>query len=362
MEFKNKKSVIYLKRTVVIVFLLCVCIGTISIRYKTQNKTLSDTTIENEDTNSNNANDIVTNNDNIEITDIAQYYQNSTLKVAEEINSLNDNYVSFVIVTDTHGVKNGNNSQNIIRYLLKNTKADKLFHLGDSVASNWEESDCHLYFDYFNNCKEQVFYALGNHETYGSTSDDINMIYENLLAEKDYLYGSPNRFYYYFDDADEQIRYLVINTSDNSEANTTDEQLEWITESVKLPSDDWKLIVFGHIDINPNDLITKDWKSPKSEEITNALSSTNGTLVGYFCGHEHFDSIQKVNDKFYEIVLLNDSCSKDTTFLEITNPDRILGTESEQAVSVVSINMKTGDVDIRRIGAGENLTYNYLDK
>ena len=110
------------------------------------------------------------------------------------------------------------------------------------------------------------------------------------------------------------VRYMIINTSDNSEANTTDEQLEWITESVKLPSDDWKLIVFGHIDINQNDLITKDWKSPKSEEITNALSSTNGTLVGYFCGHEHFDSIQKVNDKFYEIVLLNDSCSKDTTF------------------------------------------------
>lgn len=361
MEFKNKKSVVYLKRIVVSVLLLCVCVGTISIRYKTRNKTSSNTTIVNEDTMSNDTDNIVTNNDNIEIADIAQYYQDSTLKVAEEINNLSSDYVSFVIVTDTHGVKNGNNSQNIIRYLLKNTKANKLFHLGDSVAVNWEKSDYHSYFDSFNNCKEQVFYALGNHETYGSSIDDIKIIYEDLLADKDYLYGSPNRFYYYFDDIDEQIRYLVINTSDGSHADTTDEQIKWITESVNLPSSDWKLIVFGHIDIDPNDAITKDWNSPKSEEITNALSTTNGTLVGYFCGHEHFDSIQRVNDKFYEIVLLNDSCSKDTTFLEITNPDRVLGTESEQAVSVVSINTKTGDVDIRRIGAGENLTYNYLD-
>ena len=115
------------------------------------------------------------------------------------------------------------------------------------------------------------------------------------------------------------------------------------------------------MDIKPNDPITRDWISYKAEDVTNALSSTNGTIIGYFCGHEHCDLIQVVNNKFYEVILLNDNCSKDTTFSEITNPDRIPETESEQAVSVVSINTETGDVDIKRIGAGENLTYNYLD-
>ena len=341
-----------LKRLPVLFIALFFCVISITfIKMKTQSNVESDDISIDEE--------IINNSDNIEITDIVPYYQNPTLEVAEEINSLSDEYVSFVVVTDTHGIKNSNNSQNIVRYLLKNTKADKLFHLGDSVSVTWKEDDYKLYFEYFENCVDQVYFSLGNHEMTESV-DDLRLIYNDLLSDKEYLYGNPERFYYYFDDVDKQIRYLVINTSDFAYNNVTDEQIEWINESVILPSNDWKLIVFGHMDIMPNDPIMGDWISHKAEDVTNALSSTNGILIGYFCGHEHCDLIQKVNDKFYEVILLNDNCEKDTTFDEITNPDRIAGTESEQAVSVVSIDTKTGDVYIRRIGAGENLTYNYL--
>lgn len=364
---KNKHSVSPSKRILSLIMLLfCFCTIVIFTKTKIQNETSSDIVIVIDDVDIQdnsienvNTNDIKNNNDDIEIIDIVSYYQKHTLDVAEEINALSDEYVSFVIVTDTHGTKNKNNSQNIIRYLLKNTKANRLFHLGDSVSVTWEESDYKLYFNSFNNCKEQVFFALGNHEM-SSATNDVSVIYEDLLLDKYYLHGSPDRFYYYFDDIDKQIRYLVINTSDSAYNDVTDEQITWISESVNLPSNDWKLVVFGHMDIMPNDPITGDWISHKAEDVTNALSSTNGTIIGYFCGHEHCDLIQVVNNKFYEVILLNDSCGKDTTFSEITNPERIDGTESEQAVSVVSINTITGDIDIRKIGAGENLTYNYL--
>lgn len=301
--------------------------------------------------------DLINNNtDTIKIEDVATYYQEATLTTADELNALGDEYITFITVTDTHGVSNKSNSQNIIRYLLKNTKADKLFHLGDSVTSTWEKSDFKLYFDSFNNCNQQIFYSLGNHETYSNSIDYLSTIYETLLADKNNLKGNPGHFYYYFDDDARHVRYLVINTSD-----TSDEQLLWIKENVKLPSDEWKLIVFGHMDIRENDPITHEWIAPRAKDITEALSSTNGTIIGYFCGHEHCDLIQKLDNKFYEVILLNDSCAKDATFSEITNPERVAGTDSEHAVSVVSINTKTGQVDIRRIGAGENITYNYLE-
>ena len=302
---------------------------------------------------------LVSDIDNIQLTDIVSYYQEPTQTVADEVNALGDEYVSFVIVTDTHQVGNMNNSQNIIRYLLKNTKANRLFHLGDVVSNNWSESDYKTYFAPFENCIPQVFFALGNHELQAGTMEDVSVIYEDLLANKSYLKGNPESFYYYFDDTTRKIRYLVINTSDGMYNGVTSEQATWIEESVQLPTDEWKLIVFGHIDIMPNDTITNEWNSNSETLVTNALCSTNGTIIGYFCGHEHFDRIVKVNDIFYQINLLNDTCSQDTTFEEITNPTRTAGTVSEQAVSVVCINTNTGNVIIKRIGAGENMNYSY---
>ena len=229
------------------------------------------------------------------------------------------------------------------------------------MANNWLESDYKLYFEPFANCIPQVFFALGNHELSNATMEDVSVIYDDLLANKTYLQGNPEGFYYYFDDTGRKIRYLVINTSDGIFNRVTDEQIAWIQESVQLPTSSWKLVVFGHYDIMPNDPITNEWNSNRETKIVNALKTTNGVFIGYFCGHEHFDRIVAVDDSFYQITLLNDSCVKDTEFDVITNPDRTAGTVSEQAVSIVSINTSTGDVTIRRIGAGENMTYNYLD-
>lgn len=303
--------------------------------------------------------EIIGNDDTIQLSDIVSYYQEPTQNIANEINALGGEYVSFIVATDTHGTTNANNSQNIIRYLLKNTKARRFFHLGDVVGNDWDESHYHLYFNPFEKCIPQVFYTLGNHEWQNGTANDHVVMYRELLSNKSYLQGNPEGFYYYFDDTDKKIRYLVINTSDGNYNAVTSSQLTWIRNSVQLPTPEWNLIVFGHIDIMPNDPITSDYQSNAASSITNALSSTNGTIIGYFCGHEHIDRISKVNDTFYQTILLNDSCAQETSFTNIKTPTRTLGTVSEQAISIVSINLNTHVVTIRRIGAGENLTYTY---
>lgn len=297
-----------------------------------------------------------------DIENVTSYYREDVLDVATEINTLSNSWVSFVIITDSHGNANRQNSQAIATYLVRNTKANKLFHLGDVSGNSWSETEYSTYFaPLIENCQRQTYFACGNHEWFGNiTWDTLQIIYNNFLANKSYLHGTPNHFYYYFDDTAKKIRYLVINTSDGSHNGATQAQVNWITSSVQLPNSSWKLIVFGHMDINPSDPITSSWESGSASALSTAIASTNGTIIGYFCGHEHHDRIIKVNNVFYQVALLNDSCDKDTTFPSITNPDRTAGTTSEQAVSVISINTTTGAVVIRRIGAGQNLSYNYL--
>lgn len=296
------------------------------------------------------------------IDNVISYYQQPTLDMVEVINAQSSDTVSFVVITDSHGSVNRQHSQAIATYLVKHSKANKLFHLGDVSGNNWSETEYKTYFTpLVENCLSRMYFTLGNHEWFGDvTHASHTVIYNDILSSKKNLHGNPERFYYYFDDASNKIRYVVINTSENSANSFSTTQATWLSESLVLPSNDWKAIVLGHIDIMPNDPITSKWESNQARRITDAIKSTQNTVIGYFCGHEHFDRIVKIEDSFYQINMLNDSCSQDTSFTEITNPTRKANTVSEQSVSIVSINLTTGDVVIRKIGASNgNMEYNY---
>lgn len=302
----------------------------------------------------------VSGGDNIRLLDVVSYYQAPVSEVATEVNALSDDWVSFVAITDTHGDKNMQNSQNVIRYLLKNSKADKMFHLGDTVYSGWDTEEFNTWFTPFENCKSQTYFAIGNHDLTDITTEGKQVIYNTFFADKDYLNGDLNNYYYYFDDAEKKIRYIVLNVSITE--SVTSAQISWLQSVVQLPTDEWKIIAFGHVDILPNDPISSEWQVPNIENICNALSSTNGKVIGYFCGHEHHDRIEVINDTFREVILLNDKLEQNDEFVEITNPTRTPNTVTEHAISVVSANLLTGVVAIRRIGAGEDMAYNYLQK
>lgn len=296
------------------------------------------------------------------IENVVSYYRERTLEVASEINSLSNDWVSIAITTDSHGASNALHSPSILIYLAKNARISKVISLGDVVKSGWKEEEYETYFaSLLEYCKSKLYFALGNHEWYGGgvTWDTLKVIYDDILADKSYLHGNPEQFHYYFDDKVRKIRYLFFNTSDGSGDGMTYEQIDWIRESVALPSSDWNLLLFAHKDINPDDPITSGWIAFRARQIVNAILTTNGRIIGHICGHEHHDRLIKIDDAFYQCTLLNDSCVKDTTPSEIIKPDRTRGTYSEQAVTVVSFNTKTGDVVTRRIGAGNEQSWNY---
>lgn len=296
---------------------------------------------------------------NYSIDNVVSYMQTETINVSDQINALDSSWVSFVYITDIHNDANENNSQAVANYLLHNSKVMGLFLGGDYCAGDWNAT---YYSEWMESIleysQEQTYPVLGNHERFGvpSLSTLVPYIHDDFLADKSFLNGEPQLFYYYFDNSSKKIRYMVINTSETSGNGVSDTQIRWITRNVSLPSTDWKLVVFGHHDIDVTNF-TEDYKSTKSAEITSAISSCNGYIVGYFCGHEHLDQLRLVNNKFYQLISNCDRFETGDSW-GVPRPSRTRGTSTEQVVTVVSFNISTGDVVTRRIGAGAGLTAN----
>lgn len=297
------------------------------------------------------------------IENLPSYFQSRALTVANEINALSNDWQSFTFVTDPHQA-NAWNSQKIVMYLLANTPIRRAFFGGDYIEGAWSETEYRNFFQTFitNGFTSMIYPTIGNHELYlynGATYDDLGIIYDELLADKR-ISGNPQNFYYYLDDYNKKVRYMVINTCDHSDNDVKTEQMAWINKTVFLPSSDWSLVAMGHIDIDATN-ITGKWKSSKSSMLTEALSMCNGHVIGYFCGHEHIDQLRFVNNKFHQLICLCDRFENSNYFNVDNYPTRTRGTDTEQVVTVVSFNTKTGQVVTRRIGAGDSYTWNYLN-
>ena len=197
--------------------------------------------------------------------------------------------------------------------------------------------------------RSKIYVTLGNHDI------NINekLMYNTLLKNKNII-GNPEQFYYYFDDSNKKIRYLVLNTSNSNKSTNqmSDVELEWLKKAIKLPNKTWSVVILGHHDIDINANLTYTNKS--ATEITNIISTCNGKIVGYFCGHEHVDNQTLVNKKFYQNVFYSDCLNANQKW-------RKSGFTDDQCITIVSFNTKTGNVRFNRIGITSKIkNYNYI--
>lgn len=296
--------------------------------------------------------------DPILLSDVASYYQTPVSDAVTSLNALSDDYVAFVIVTDTHSSTNSQNSQNIVRYLLKNSKANKCFLLGDYSENLWDETEYTTYATPLSsNCASKVYATLGNHEWFGNASySNLNQIYEDFLVNKSNVHGDKTHYYYYFDDTSHKLRYVVLNTADGSMAGFSTTQETWLaTDALQLPNSEWQVIIFGHHSLTGDDEVFGEYSTSKTNTILSAFSLCNGTIIGYFHGHEHNDWVYTAGNGAVKCVSL--ACDKRGNsgyYADKGCPyaaNRNAGTANEQAVTIVMINTTIGSVTFDRIGA-----------
>lgn len=296
------------------------------------------------------------------INNVQSYFRSRVQTVANRINGLSSAWQSFIVITDIHNGKlQPNHSAEIAMYLLDNTKCDKIITCGDYCNNEWIKSQYQAYMHKFIKAgfADYVYPVFGNHETIGGkTAEAKNCLYNDFLKRKD-VYGVPKNVFYYFEDSTTRTRFVIINTSDANSVRVGTEQLEWIKTAVTVPDETWHVAVFGHVNLNDLGGITyANLQVPA--EVVEAIKVCNGNIVGYFCGHQHIDSVYTITDAFKQIIFLNDRNEVTDYYHGYSVTNRSTGTISEQAVSAVSINTSTKQVLILRVGAGtQERTFTY---
>lgn len=301
------------------------------------------------------------------INNVVSYFRDRTLAVSEELNGLSSDWQSFVFITDPHGNGNKKHSQAIALYLLDNTPAKFIVLNGDYFGYAFTESEYTSYMNKFltSGLMDNIYALVGNHEGGVGGSSTWNTfapstmrqrIYNDFLQDKENLMGSVENIYFYFDDSEKKIRYMFINTTDEDFLSVGATQLSWIGQNVILPDSTWSLLVIGHVPISAMGL--GFWQPNSVRAVKTSMLQSNGSIIGYLCGHEHCDYLYN-NGSFEEVTIICDKFENIDYYPGVSVTDRVAGTVTEQAVSVVSINTNTKQVVIRRIGAGRNQTMSY---
>lgn len=300
----------------------------------------------------------------IPISVVESYFREPTQHVEGLLNLLDDDWQSVIHITDPHGSGNQNHSQAIALYLLANTRAKAIVLGGDYSVNAWDKSQYDTYMvpllesDYLS----AIYPCLGNHETYGTDARANSMaaVYSDFLQSKSNIHGVPASIYYYFDDVSTKTRFVFINTSDYSDTSMSTEQIEWIQTAVQVPNSTWSVIVFGHVNLESLGGVTT-MNEANGAAIAEAIATSNGTIVGYFCGHQHIDGISTISG-FHQAMLYCDKLENNAYYSGYSVTDRQAGTIQEQAVSVISFNTTTKRVVIWRIGVrspNQTLEFSY---
>ena len=294
------------------------------------------------------------------IDNVAEWYKTPTLNMQNTISNLSDEWENFIFITDPHGSANENHSQAIALYLLSNTSnISRIVLNGDYVSDSWNETEYTNYMSPFKNSDylNKIYATVGNHDV----GHDA-LVYTDFLADKTDLIGNPQSGYFYFDLPTKKLRLMFVNTSSNGWLTISQAQLNWIVQNVILPDNTWNLAVIGHVNIDDLNGITYQ-NLTNASSLISAINACNGHIVGYFCGHQHIDDTRNIGD-FQQTTLLCDRFENTNYYNGLSVTNRVEGTVTEQAVSIISINTTTKNVVVRRIGAGwvnivEGLHYTY---
>jgi hypothetical protein len=317
------------------------------------------------------------------------------------INTLQSKYLKgdiLAFITDLHINDNFMTSFKLLKEVCKKTGMNKIVCGGDlPTAYGTKEQMYDMTYKSINalydNCDYSKLYMLrGNHDltindtanSTGYTATEAEMYNAFMRRQETYVNKDNNKLYYYFDNTNEKIRYICLDTSDGNiqyGTNTawgvpygvSQEQVNWILNTALniINEDGWTVVFFGHIPVNAGlnsygggtlasiDAILKALKNKTSCVYSDGTITINfnfatskAELVGYICGHNHMDDNCVDNNVLY----LSTLCDARYQDSGIT---RTQGTTSAGAFDIITLNTETKTLNLTRIGAGSDRVFNY---
>ena len=335
-------------------------------------------------------------------------------KYDEIISAMTDGGMStvFAFITDTHKPTNPSNySPKIIKKIDDHVNLSAVVHGGDMV--NWYankqlglEAITDAIKDYAD-LYDKLLITEGNHDNtpvIGGLADaETNIILSNKelfsyfyrYNRKGFVFGNnrpwisgtdrhgynSGALYGYYDDADSKVRYVNlcgydINYDGWNGNRISQKQLDWLAEVLedvaqKTDSNEWVVVPFIHHGSNSQsyglttnyEYVTGMLNAAKNgtsyivenggvtgEPINLNVTFSNEVIVPcILCGHRHTDDMQVI-DNVNCIVTTSDAYG---------NHGGVRGTVTEQAFDIVVINKLSRTIVMKRIGSGNDRTFNY---
>lgn len=288
------------------------------------------------------------------------YIDNKIKEIEDILQYSVGNGDAFYFIADMHWQYNAYQSPKLINYISKKINISKLFNGGDNADG---------YYNYVPSILRRAFSgdiytACGNHE-YMKHTDNNQIYYQFNMYNKDAIFGDKGRNYFYVDNKQQNIRYIVLNAwkkqvdsagdYDSCENGYEQEQLNWLKNAALNVGSGWTIIVVTHSIYDIERVTRKLSISPKnSNDLITILDeyNGNGTIACVIQGHSHGDRITHTPGG---IPIIITTCDKnkpyiyeDTSDLDFTRND---GTIEENAFDVVIINKTLKKISFVRVGA-----------
>jgi hypothetical protein len=122
--------------------------------------------------------------------------------------------------------------------------------------------------------------------------------------------------------------------------------------------DGWHVVIVTHVPPTAQAINGKTYylsQLTDGGEFRTVISEAATNIIGIFCGHCHADDI--VSDDL-PCPILTVTCAINTPY-DGTAANRVLGTDAETALDIVTINKATRTIHLTRLGAGDDRSINY---
>ena len=270
--------------------------------------------------------------------------------------------VSFVFITDQHtNMKCGN----LINRVCDAVAGDLLVNGGDVITGSADKAaeiaTIRTLMHAIPNHKQFVVHGNhdGNRNYSGSTEANAisdSEFYAMCLRPVEKEIVSDGHLYYYVDNANQKVRYIILDTGEPDSAVIDDPQIAWMTARITELTSEWTAVIFAHqVYTSLNNI------DPSGTKIVNALNalSTGAKIACIISGHAHHDQDYMVDNKYPIIVTTALNAWNEST-TQGTPLTRTWGTDTEFAFDVFHIDTANKQIKVTRIGAGSDRTFSYV--
>lgn len=294
------------------------------------------------------------------------YFETKQTELTESDMDLGFGGVSFAFVTDVHINTNNKVSPSVIKYILTHTNIDTVICGGDIITDyNTKENAVEELQWWSENTKSlKVINLHGNHDGNSNNQTDQTQIisdaefYGLMCRQSEGIVNWENgTLYGYKDNAEQNVRFIFLDTGAPDSAVISDSQITWMQKRVSELETGWTVVVFAHQfwtgTYTTTATLTIDDNGTK---ILNGLDSiydsVNATIACVICGHCHRD-YNMISEKGYPVIATTcDASWTNASNYDPDNPTRTAGTTTEQCFDLYYINTESRTINTIRIGAG----------